>query len=177
MQAKKGWCNYENKKRFQNACGTGSSFSLDNWMDGFVLSSSRVYPSSIIEISNNATYGQGGVVSQEPVYLSDGSVQIKANLSGLGSGPYYLFVTNNRQETSVAYNLSGTPDTTPLRADGAYCNSYFKHPNQSHSFKLKSSESDIYSANFIYKGHETGTANYAEFSGIGQGNRGCKKCF
>lgn len=100
-----------------NACGTlGTNYDLSNWIDGLVVSSSRVYAASLVEISNNATYGSGTVKYQEPVYLSDGSVQIKADLTGLGSGPYYLWVTNNRKERSPAYNLTsggGGYDTTP----------------------------------------------------------------
>jgi len=90
-----------------NLCGTGSSFSLDNWVDGLVLSSTRVYPAAVVEISNNPTYGSGTKVYQEPVYLSDSSIQIKVNLSGLGSGPYYLWITNNQQQRSGTYSLSG----------------------------------------------------------------------
>jgi len=86
---------------------------MDHWWDGFATSTSRIYGASTIEISNNSTYGQGTIRYQEPLYLSDGSVQIKADLTGLGSGPYYLWVTNNRQERSAAYNLSGGGDTTP----------------------------------------------------------------
>jgi hypothetical protein len=96
--------------------GSAKAFSLDNWMDNLATSTSRIYASSTIEISNSATYGSGTKVYQEPVYLSDGSVQIKANLSGLGSGPYYLWVTNNSQARSTAYSLSGggTASAAPL---------------------------------------------------------------
>ena len=89
--------------------------SLDLNIDNMAISTSRIYGSSTIEISNNATYGQGTIKYQEPVYLSDGSIQFKADLTGLGSGPYYLYVTNNGQSTSAAYNLSGGGggDTTP----------------------------------------------------------------
>ena len=90
-----------------NAFSTPSNFALSLRMDSMALSSSRVYPSSLVEISNSATYGQGTVNYQEPVFLSDGSVKIKADLNGLGSGPYYLWVTNNGQTRSAAYNLSG----------------------------------------------------------------------
>ncbi|MGE5298112.1 MAG: fibronectin type III domain-containing protein, partial [Acidobacteriaceae bacterium] len=47
--------------------------------------------------------------------VSDGSVGFTADLAGLGSGPYYLFVTNNRQQVSSAYALSGgaVSDTVP----------------------------------------------------------------
>jgi len=90
-----------------NTFTTSSGFALDNYFDGLTVSSSRVYPASTVEISNHATYGSGTKLYQQPVYLSDGSVQIKVNLSGLGSGPYYLYVTNNGQTTSAPYNLSG----------------------------------------------------------------------
>lgn len=90
-----------------NAFSTPSNFALTLRMDNMALSTSRVYPSSLIEISNSSTYGQGIVNYQEPVFLSDGSVKIKANLDGLGAGPYYLWVTNNGQTRSAVYNLSG----------------------------------------------------------------------
>jgi hypothetical protein len=100
-----------------NLSGTPSSFDMHHYWDNLVLSTSRVYPSSIIEVSNNSAYGQGTKKFQEPMALGDSSSQIKLNLAGLGSGPYYLFVTNNRQERSVAYALSeGSVDTTPPAA-------------------------------------------------------------
>ena len=89
--------------QFQN----NSSAYMDHWMDGLVVSSTRVYPSSVIEVSNNVIYGQGIIKYQEPIYLSDGSVQFKADFSGLGSGPLYLWITNNRQQRSSYYLGSG----------------------------------------------------------------------
>lgn len=89
-----------------NMCGTSSGFTHDRWFDGFALSTARIYPSSTIEVSNNSTYGAGTVKYQEPIYLSDGSVQIKLDLTGLGTGPYYLWVTNNNQERSAVFNLA-----------------------------------------------------------------------
>ncbi|MBJ6727566.1 DUF4082 domain-containing protein [Geomesophilobacter sediminis] len=86
-----------------NACV--SNYPVTAWIDGFTLSRFRIHPASTIEISDNPTYGAGTVKYQEPVYLSDGSVQFKADFTGLGSGPYYLFVTNNRLARSSAYNL------------------------------------------------------------------------
>lgn len=97
-----------------NLATTFSGFAMDTRMDNFYISSNRNYPLSKIEIANSATYATATRVYQEPLYLSDGSVQIKANLNGLGAGPYYLFVTNNNQEVSSAYPLSGElPDTEP----------------------------------------------------------------
>jgi hypothetical protein len=95
-----------------NACCTAADFSLDNWLDGLAVSSARVGPASTIEIANSSDYATATKVYQEPLFLSDGSVQVKADLTGLGAGPYYLFVTNNRQERSTAYLLGGA-DTTP----------------------------------------------------------------
>lgn len=102
-----------------NLNGTSSGFSLDHWMDGLTISSSRVYAASTIVISNNATYGMGTQIYQEPIYLSDSSIQFKADLTGLGTGPYYLFVTNNGQTTSSAYNLSGGAGGGAVPVNGA----------------------------------------------------------
>ena len=86
---------------------TGSGYDMDLNIDNLVLSTTRIYPSSAIEISNSSVYGQGTVVYQAPVYLSDNSIQITADLTGLGSGPYYLWVTNNGQQRSAPYKLGG----------------------------------------------------------------------
>lgn len=90
----------------------GQPYDISNWTDGLVISHSRVYPASKIEVSNNATYGQGTTNYQEPILLADTSSQVKLNLTGLGAGPYYLWITNNKQERSTAYNLEGGADTT-----------------------------------------------------------------
>lgn len=90
-----------------NLAATSTGFAIDSYVDRFTVSSSRIYPSSTIEIANSATYATATKRYQEPLYLSDGSVQIKADLTGLGAGPYYLYITNNRQEVSAAYALSG----------------------------------------------------------------------
>ena len=97
-----------------NLCGTTSSFNLSNWMDGVATSSSRVYPASNIEISGNGTTWK----YQEPVYLSDTAVQFKLDLSGLSGTNYQVRVTNNQQQTSATYSLSGPGggDTTPPAA-------------------------------------------------------------
>jgi hypothetical protein len=99
-----------------NLAETGPDFDLYHWMDNVAWSSSRVYPSAVIEIGNSSDYASATKVCQEPIYLSDGSVQINADLAGLGSGPYYLWVTNNRQERSAAFSLSGTQIVPVLRS-------------------------------------------------------------
>jgi hypothetical protein len=90
-----------------NTFRTPSNFALTVRLDAMTLSTSRIYPASVIEIGNGPDYAIAAKKYQDPVYLSDGSVQIKADLSGLGSGPYYLWVTNNQRQRSTAYNLSG----------------------------------------------------------------------
>lgn len=90
-----------------NLCDTGSDFDLSHWIDNFAVSTTRIFPSSTIEVGNSSDYASSTKVYQEPVLLSDGSVQIKLNLTGLGAGPYYLWVTNNRQARSAAFSLSG----------------------------------------------------------------------
>jgi hypothetical protein len=98
-----------------NYDGVASGQHVEVYFDNVVHSSARIYPASKIEVSNSSAYGQGTAKWQEPVYLSDGSIQLKLNVDGLGSGPYYLWVTNNRQERSAPYQLGGgggTADTT-----------------------------------------------------------------
>jgi len=97
-----------------NLCGTSSGFSVDHWWDGFAVATSRIYPSAVVEIGDSPNYATATKKYQAPLFISDGEVQVTADLTGLGSGPYYLWVTNNRQERSSAYNLSGGGgDTTP----------------------------------------------------------------
>ena len=97
-----------------NACAVPSG-TYKSYIDGAMSSTSRIYPASTIEISNNATYHAGTYKYQPPVSLSDTSVQFKADLAGLGDGPLYLWITNEDQVHNVTpYNLSGSPieDTT-----------------------------------------------------------------
>ena len=95
-----------------NHFNTPSGYNKDQWTDGFALSSSRIGPASLIEIGNAPNYATATKVYQAPEKLSETSSQIKANLTGLGAGPYYLWVTNNRGERSQPYSL--TTSTTPL---------------------------------------------------------------
>lgn len=109
--------------------GTTSAFSEDVYMDNFVVASSRIGPSSMVEISNSPTYHAGTYAYQEPLFISDSQVQIKADLSAIGSGPLFLWVTNNRGEVAGPYSISGSPSgdvtppvTTAVPASGSYIN-------------------------------------------------------
>ncbi|MHC4396765.1 MAG: fibronectin type III domain-containing protein [Planctomycetota bacterium] len=102
-----------------NCCGTTSNFSLNHWMDGLAVSTSRIYPAAIAEIGDSSVYSTATKVYQAPISISDDSIQVKVDLTGLGSGPYYLWVTNNRQERSPSYEIQTTSATNPSPSNGA----------------------------------------------------------
>lgn len=88
-----------------NYFNTPAGWVSDQWQDGFAVSKTRVGPAALVEVSNSANYATATKVYQEPLFLSDGSIQVKLNLAGLGSGPYFLWVTNNRGARSAARAL------------------------------------------------------------------------
>jgi len=88
-----------------NHCCTAAGYAKSNWWDGFVVSKTRVGPASLIEIGNSADYATATKVYQAPEFLSDSSSQFKADLTGLGAGPYYLWITNNRGQRSQPFAL------------------------------------------------------------------------
>jgi hypothetical protein len=87
-----------------------NGFVAPDWigihLDMITYSTSRIYPASKIEVSNSRIYGEGVVKWQEPLKISDTEIQLKLDLTSLGSGPYYLWITNNRQERSPVFSLS-----------------------------------------------------------------------
>lgn len=97
-----------------NQAGTTANYISDHWQDGFVMSSSRVGPASLIEIGNSPNYASTTKIYQSPTYISDGAVTVTADLTSLGAGPYYLWVTNSRGERSAPYQLdAGTVGSAP----------------------------------------------------------------
>ena len=88
-----------------NYWNTPIGWSSDQWQDGFTVSSSRVGPASLIEIGDSSNYATAKKVYQEPLFLSDGSSQIKVDLTGLGAGPYFIWVTNNSSQRSAPWPL------------------------------------------------------------------------
>lgn len=87
----------------------GTSWDFETYKDEILTRSgnNRVYPLNKVEISDNSTYGAGTLVWQHPVSLDDSTTQVECDLTGLGAGPYYLFVTDHQQNVSSAFNLSG----------------------------------------------------------------------
>ncbi|MEW5801311.1 MAG: hypothetical protein AB1847_04305 [bacterium] len=75
------------------------------WFDGFAMSSTRIYPAALVEIGNNPDYDKAKKVKQEILHISDTQIQFRADITGLGPGPCYVWITNNKQERSKAYSL------------------------------------------------------------------------
>jgi len=82
--------------------------NMDFFFDNMVTGSARLYPLSKVEIGNSSDYATATKRYQAPTLLSDGQVQVTCDLTGLGNGPYYLWVTNNQQQRSAAFPLSAT---------------------------------------------------------------------
>lgn len=89
-----------------NACCTTPGFSLDHWVDGFAVAKSRIYPSALVVLGNTPDYETARKRIQEPVWISDEEIRFKCDPSGLGGGPFYLWVVNNRQKRSEPFLLS-----------------------------------------------------------------------
>lgn len=100
-----------------NGCHGSGNYDQKCYTDGMVLASSRIYPECIVEISDNSVYGAGTLVKQSPLFISDSSVQVVCDLTGLGAGPYYLFARNNAQEQSASFALSGGACSAPTNVD------------------------------------------------------------
>lgn len=118
-----------------NACAE-SEPPLDGkmYVDGFVQSSSRVYPAAIVEVSDNVVYASGNKVIQDVQTLSDSSVAIDYKESGydltgtsttLEGTERYLWITNNKQERSSGFELTldetaPTASSASILADGTH---------------------------------------------------------
>lgn len=93
--------------------GNGTAPDVTEWWDNFTYGpTSRIYPSSTIEIS-----GDGGTTWkwQPPTNLSDTSIAVSEELPTLTAANYKLRITNNQQQVSSVYTL-GSADTTPPAA-------------------------------------------------------------
>ncbi|MSN27163.1 MAG: hypothetical protein GJV46_14990 [Geobacter sp.] len=89
---------------------TNSTFSLDVNIDNLAMSTTRVYPSCLVEISgdNGSTWRiQNFVNIGSNAALSDTVATILADLPAKSASDYLVRVTNNQQQVSSVYNLSG----------------------------------------------------------------------
>jgi hypothetical protein len=89
-----------------NACSTGS-WDVEHWMDGLAVGQQRIYPSAIVEVGNGPNYATASKKIQAVESISDNQVTFRLDTSGLGAGPYYVWVRNNAQQLSGAYFLAG----------------------------------------------------------------------
>ncbi|MEW5802717.1 MAG: hypothetical protein AB1847_11515 [bacterium] len=82
------------------------------WFDGFAMSPyQRIYPGTIVEMGDSPDYESAQRITQKLVWMEDQEVRFRTDLSGLGDGPYYLWITNNQGERSRAYRIGGDHGT------------------------------------------------------------------
>jgi hypothetical protein len=96
-----------------NACGT-QSWDIEMWVDGLVLGSRRLHPSTMVEVGNSSSYSTATRKVQPLESIADDQVRFRLDTSGLGSGPYYMWVRNNAQQLSPAYFLTGGQISGPV---------------------------------------------------------------
>lgn len=93
-----------------NACGENGSptaWDIQVRMDGFALGSQRIYPSTLLEVCAESTYGSCTTkIPQEVTQISDTQVVFnfrnsRGTLGTIGSGTCYLYATNNELQTSA----------------------------------------------------------------------------
>lgn len=94
-----------------NAAGMHSGFSLDNWFGSFVVATSRIFPAVLVEIGDGPDYANANRRTQALEQISDSRVTFKLDVAGLGGGPYYLWVRNNKQQLSSGFALAGRPSS------------------------------------------------------------------
>jgi len=89
-----------------NWWSTTAAFDYTQYQDGFVINTaSRVGPASLVEIGNSSVYASASPVYQRPTTISDTSVIVTCDLTGLGAGPYWMWVTNSQGVRSAAKAL------------------------------------------------------------------------
>ena len=98
-----------------NMGGTHAGFSVDHWFGGLVVARSRIYPASLVEVGDGPDYATARKRTQTLEHISDTQVAFNLDVSGLGTGPYYLWLRNNNQQLSSAYVLraNGMPPAAP----------------------------------------------------------------
>lgn len=86
-------------------CSSSMAINLNYRLGMYAIGNQRIYPSSLVEIGNNSDYAAATKRVQPFTSIADTSLGVTLDLTGLGSGPYYLWVTNNRQQRSPAFPL------------------------------------------------------------------------
>jgi hypothetical protein len=96
-----------------NACGT-KTWDIELWMDGLAVGNQRIYPSALVEVGNGSNYASATRKVQALQSIADDQIEFTLDTSGLGSGPYYVWVRNNAQQLSPAYFLTGGQVSGPV---------------------------------------------------------------
>lgn len=96
-----------------NEWNTNATWIGYEWCDELAVSTSRIRPLSVVEIGDSATYASAHPKYQYPELLSDTSIQVNCDLTGLTGPNYWMWVTDSTGTRSVtAFSLTGAPDTT-----------------------------------------------------------------
>lgn len=82
---------------------TPVNWDINTWMDRFIVSSQPTVPATVVELSDNPVYGAGALRHQAPEFQSETQAQVRCDLTGLGGGPYYLYLRNSQQQQSTAF--------------------------------------------------------------------------
>lgn len=88
-----------------NGCHVNGGFHCECWTDGVATSTQRIYPASLVELADSSSYSGANKRGQAPVYISDDEVQFTYDDTGLSGVNRYVFVTNNAQERSDAFQV------------------------------------------------------------------------
>jgi hypothetical protein len=96
-----------------NACGS-KTWNIEHWVDGLAISHQRIYPSALVEVGNGPTYSTATRKVQALESIDDNQIRFKLDTTGLGSGPYYVWVRNNAQQLSPAYFIAGGQVSGPV---------------------------------------------------------------
>lgn len=109
-----------------NGCvTTATTPSGQFYTDGFMVSTSRVYPSALVVLGNNSNYSSATKVVQPLTNISETSISFTysetgyspsgSTVSSMSGTDRYVWVIDNRQSLSNPYTISGggAGDTTP----------------------------------------------------------------
>jgi hypothetical protein len=86
---------------------SATAIDIINRYGMFTVGRQRIYPSALVEVGNNSDYSKATKRVQALTAISDTSLGFTMDLTGLGTGPYYIWVTNNQQQRSAAFALGG----------------------------------------------------------------------
>ena len=84
-------------------CSSSMAINLNYRLGMYAIGNQRIYPSSLVEIGNNNDYAAATKRVQPFTSIADTSLGVTLDLTGLGSGPYYLW--GHEQPTAAESGL------------------------------------------------------------------------